>query len=305
MQANALLDDPRFQCTDTWRELQNAPVGFVDVGARAGIHHMIEPIARRASVIAFEADTLECQHLEREHSESPQFAELRVVPAVLGSNCGTTPFHILTGPLNSSLLLPNQPFAQRYSIPGYGVQETVELPCMSLDELLFPGGDADAAPGASAGELLKLDAQGAELQILQNSTKTLSQRTVAILCEVEFAPLYSEQPLFSEVELYLRGLGFSFYGFSGESLRSARLRGLVGRADRRDRERLLHADACFFRESAAEQPGSRAAHALLVSAILLGFYDYASELVETVLPPEQRSGVQQLLLEWASPLAVL
>ena len=61
-------------------------------------------------------------------------------------------------------------------------------------------------------DYLKIDIQGGELEVFRNGTNRLKECLV-IQTEVEFLPMYEGQPLFSEVELYLRGLGFTFHKF--------------------------------------------------------------------------------------------
>ena len=61
-------------------------------------------------------------------------------------------------------------------------------------------------------DYLKIDIQGAELEVFKNATNFLSNCCV-IHTEVEFLPMYENQPLFSEVEMYLRQLGFLFHKF--------------------------------------------------------------------------------------------
>ena len=61
-------------------------------------------------------------------------------------------------------------------------------------------------------DYLIIDIQGGELEVFRNGTNRLKECLV-IQTEVEFLPMYEGQPLFSEVELYLRGLGFTFHKF--------------------------------------------------------------------------------------------
>jgi FkbM family methyltransferase len=61
-------------------------------------------------------------------------------------------------------------------------------------------------------DYLKIDIQGAELEVFRNGMNRLSDCTV-IQTEVEFLPMYIGQPLFSEVEMFLRELGFLFHRF--------------------------------------------------------------------------------------------
>jgi len=61
-------------------------------------------------------------------------------------------------------------------------------------------------------DYLKIDIQGAELEVFRNGVNRL-RNCLVIHTEVEFLPMYKDQPLFSEVELFLRGHGFTFHRF--------------------------------------------------------------------------------------------
>src|SRR5262249_27536117 len=130
------------------------------------------------------------------------------------------------------------------------------------------------------GEFIKLDTQGTEFEILQGARKTLKARTVAVLAEVEFCQAYAGQRLFSEVELLLRSLGFSFYGFTTFHVRS---RKLLEKSREGGRERAFYADAVFFKDPLPGGPpgaalSERGQRLLFCCALLLGYHDFALEL---------------------------
>ena len=56
-------------------------------------------------------------------------------------------------------------------------------------------------------DFLKMDVQGAELEIIKNGTNKLKD-CLAIQLEVSYFNLYEKQPSFGEVDVYLRELGF-------------------------------------------------------------------------------------------------
>ena len=61
-------------------------------------------------------------------------------------------------------------------------------------------------------DFLKMDVQGAELSVLKGAER-LAPTALVIQTEVEFAPLYINQPLFSDVDVHLRRIGFQFHSF--------------------------------------------------------------------------------------------
>jgi FkbM family methyltransferase len=56
-------------------------------------------------------------------------------------------------------------------------------------------------------DLLKIDIQGAELDVFLNGVERLKQ-AVAIQTEVSFIPLYNQQPTFGQIDSALRQMGF-------------------------------------------------------------------------------------------------
>ena len=70
-------------------------------------------------------------------------------------------------------------------------------------------------------DYLKIDIQGAELEVFRNGVDRLRDCLV-IQTEVEFLPMYKGQPLFSEVELFLRSQGFVFHRFVDWQSRTVR-----------------------------------------------------------------------------------
>ncbi len=77
------------------------------------------------------------------------------------------------------------------------VEETVTVKTTSLNEI----------KGINPIDFLKMDVQGAELEIMKNGeTKLLN--CLAIQLEVSYFPLYENQPTFGDIDLYLRKKDF-------------------------------------------------------------------------------------------------
>lgn len=61
-------------------------------------------------------------------------------------------------------------------------------------------------------DFLKIDIQGGELAVFQNGQAKLTN-ALAIQTEVAFFPLYESQPMFGDVDVFLRSIGFNFHRF--------------------------------------------------------------------------------------------
>jgi FkbM family methyltransferase len=112
--------------------------------------------------------------------------------------------HICAAPGMTSLFEPDPAVLNRFhGFPAWGrVVETKTVETWRLDDV----------PETAAAQLLKIDIQGAELMALQHAEARLRDLLV-IHSEVEFLPLYRGQPLFSDIEQYLRKRGFLFHRF--------------------------------------------------------------------------------------------
>ena len=64
----------------------------------------------------------------------------------------------------------------------------------------------DVSPSIAV-DFIKIDVQGSELKILENGIETLSKVSV-VEAEVEFIPVYRDQPLFGELQVFMRSQGF-------------------------------------------------------------------------------------------------
>lgn len=65
----------------------------------------------------------------------------------------------------------------------------------------------DDVSGLAPPDFIKIDVQGAELQVLTHGKRALSSALV-VQTEVEFLPLYKNQPLFGDMQCFLREQGF-------------------------------------------------------------------------------------------------
>jgi FkbM family methyltransferase len=136
-------------------------------------------------------------------SSSSESVEYKFVNRCVGGNNSQAQFHILSSPTASSMLKPAKG-ARLYTLMlGNGTArvwgehtklvKSVDMNIDTLDSLV----ESSEVPPV---DYLSVDAQGAELQILEGASKVLATRTLGVLCEVEFAELYENQPLFCDTQ---------------------------------------------------------------------------------------------------------
>jgi len=104
----------------------------------------------------------------------------------------------------SSLLKPNPDVTNMFhGFPLWSrIVSTMDLDTVRLDDI----------PETAGSDLIKIDVQGAELMVFENATARLAD-TLVIHTEVEFLPFYQNQPLFGDVDVFLRKHGFVFHRF--------------------------------------------------------------------------------------------
>lgn len=104
----------------------------------------------------------------------------------------------------------------------------------------------DDVPETLSLDLLKIDIQGAELMVFENALERL-RGALVIHTEVEFLPMYIGQPLFSDVDRFLREHGFVLHRF--EPLVSRTIKPLLRNNDPyAGFSQLFWADAVFVKD---------------------------------------------------------
>lgn len=186
--------------------------------------------AGRARIIGFEPDPGECETLRRQYGEPHRFYAHFVGdgrPAV---------FHETNWTLTGSLYEPNTPLLEKFHNLAELTTPVAQHPVATTR--------IDDIAGIDDVDLIKIDVQGSELAVFQNALGPLS-RTLLIQTEVEFVELYRGQPMFADVDRFLRGNGFQFHNFAGFGGRA--FKPLATSVSREFRQ-FLWADAIYVRD---------------------------------------------------------
>ncbi len=150
---------------------------------------------------AIEPDGEECARQEKSTPENVHWH-----PVALGKVSGPATLHVLATKTGSSIYAPSRSLSEWLPRPKsyWRVDEERTINCLSLPDFL-------AEQDLSAPELLKLDVQGAELDILQSLEATEWDSLLSAEVEVEFIDIYEDQPLFGEIDNLMNANGFRLY----------------------------------------------------------------------------------------------
>lgn len=167
----------------------------VDIGARWGASERWQPFGPRIRIVGFDPDEDECARLQAAEPD------VRYVPVALGAQSGRATLHTTVEPACASLYPPMPGIVDRHpDLHGMKPAGTVDIEVTTLDRWL------DASDLEQI-HVLKLDTQGSEFDILSGGTTALTGvRFLEV--EVELNPLYEGQPLFGDVDRFLREQGF-------------------------------------------------------------------------------------------------
>jgi FkbM family methyltransferase len=249
------------------------PLSVLLVGARGGPAERWDELGADVELVGLEPDPQEHARLLREAR-----AGRRYLCTAAGSERGRARLHLTREPGCSSFFRPNHSLISQFAPDIARMFELVgsrDVDTAPLDELV--------AEHALMPDVLCVDVQGAELSVLRGATGLLP-RLALLELEVELNPQYVGQPLFGDVDAFVRPRGFELLG-----LRRTLWRRSSARAPSRSVAggQLIHADALYVNRALLD--GLATASELVRVLVALSAYQQ-HDFIEALLADHPHAG---------------
>jgi len=241
----------------------------VDAGARYGLHPSWADLRGLAEFHLFEMDEEEAARLEKKYAADER---ITVYPIALYSSDSTLTFRVSEHQALNSVFHSNEKLLQSndYMLRDFAVTAERTTQARALDSLFS---DREI-------HFMKLDVEGAELELLKGAKKQLQTSVLGVRSEVLFAPVYKDAPLFGDLHREMLDSGFELLNFdyTGAGNKAARFT-LPGRYGK-----LLSSDAVWVvgNDRLFAAKGARLVQDILRLAIFLlmnGATDLAIDLL--------------------------
>tara|TARA_B100000575_G_scaffold47955_1_gene35000 strand:- start:163 stop:1017 length:855 start_codon:yes stop_codon:yes gene_type:complete len=233
------MKDPFEKLVEIIRETKvNCIFNLLEIGA-AKTGKTKEPFYKildyfpHSKIIGFEIDKKVCDKMNSEASEG-----IKYYPYALGKANERKKLYNTQAPMCTSLYKPNEKLISLYNNLDFAyLKNETEIETITLDNFISKNSIDNL-------DFIKIDTQGSELDIF-NGGKNSLKNVVKIICEVEFVPIYEDQPLFGDVNKFLNENGFMFNKFLGLSGRA--LKPLILNKDLNKASQHMWSDAVFIK----------------------------------------------------------
>ena len=183
------------------RAFSKYPLTIIDVGGRGGVNSEWSVFGSQASIFCFEPDEAECIRLNADGPENVTY-----IPTALGEKTGPETIYEARLKYSSGLYETRMDYFKRFvnwrngEIVGSQVIHVKSLQDAMRDHAIPPF------------DFIKLDAEGAELDILKGGVAAISDgRALGVLSEFRLHREINGSPPFHQLDGFLQEQGFRLY----------------------------------------------------------------------------------------------
>ncbi len=263
---------------------------LVDVGARGGIDPRWRFFKDQLELILFDADPT-----AQVISDNELGFSYTIIPIALGKKIGDVSLNICKGPDMSSIYEPNYCILDQWEKrERFNIIKKIMVPLSTLDSQL-------AQKNIPRIDFLKIDTQGSELDILEGAISALTD-VIGLEIEVEFIEMYLDQPLFSDIDRFLKKHGFSLYDLH---TRTWNYKLVKKSGSQRKNSKLIWGDALYFKDP--EEILSKKDSNLLKRAVIcylaygydcIAWYCVKNAADYGIITPNEYQNITDLMQEW-------
>ena len=232
--------------------------------------------APNLTIYGFDADADACAQANADLEKRGINWQEYHIPLALSDVIAEKELYVTKAPMCSSLYPPNEEYLARFmGLPELvNLDFSLQIETTTLDAFCQQENIEEI-------DFLQIDVQGADLDVLQGAINSLNKTILAIEIEVEYAPLYLNQPLFADVDTFLRSHKFSLFDLCS----SYRPRYKLDRkSSTHPYGQILWGEAFYLRDLvlpqfSQEEKKPEKIFKLACVADVMGFYDFAVELL--------------------------
>lgn len=177
------------------------PLVIVDLGSRGGFNAEWRAFGAGVRIYGFEPDEVECARLNASAESNVTY-----LPWAIGARNGEATLYETRLNASTGLYATNMDYFGRLLNRDNGVvvaEHRIVVRTLA---------DALAEVGVGQVDFIKLDVEGAELDILRGSAAYLETAApLGLLSEIRFQPEINGSPVFAELDAFLRPLGLRLY----------------------------------------------------------------------------------------------
>ncbi|MBW8015820.1 MAG: FkbM family methyltransferase [Planctomycetes bacterium] len=269
-----------------------SPIALIDIGARWGLQRPWNNFPEKhLRYFGIDADAEECKRLNLINKDNASFVYCPA--AVLDKETDET-LYLTEEEGCSSVYKPNNQIINRYFFKEqWKIKKEIKIRTTTLNNVFLENKiDPD---------FIKIDTQGSELNILKGAENHLDQ-VLGLELEVEFLDLYKDQPLFSDIDSFVREKGFELFDLN---------RYWANRCNSSkhhlNRGQIVFGDAIYFRsinsfynlDMSLEKRKEKLLK-IVLSLSLYGFFDSAIDYINhdsSPLNSEEKDALSEKLLQ--------
>jgi len=250
------------------------PLVLIDVGASGGLEPNWRPAIKYLKVVGFEPDVREYASLVKKEDSN-----IRYLNTGLHKEKRMLDYYLTRKQQTSSIFEPNTEFLNKFpEVERFDITGKTRIEVDTIDNQFEIHNIYEV-------DFIKIDTQGSELFILQGAVETLRNCVFGLEIEVEFVELYQNQPLFSDVDSFIRKQGFQLF-----DIQRAYWKRTTGKDYGRKKGQLVFGNALYLRTienfnkviDKIEDSIEKRTKVLKAISIcfLYGYFDYALEVLD-------------------------